>query len=267
MDRYLRSLEEESISTIRDTCSKVRNPGMLWSMGKDSTVMLHLARKAFLGHCPIKIIHIDTTYKIPEMIAWRDQVASELGLQLIVGTNTEALNDGMHPSRGRLTCCGSLKTDALLQVINEHKVQGLMVGIRGDEEGSRGKERVVSPRQIEGNWIYKGQPPEIWGYYNLHLPANVHVRIHPILRWTELDVWKYIKAEELDVIPLYFAREGKRFRSLGCWPCTANIESSATTIDEIIDELLRTNIAERSGRAQDKEDTYAMQKLRSKGYM
>lgn len=229
--------------------------------------MLHLVRKAFLGQCPIKVVHIDTTYKIPEMIEWRDAMAEKLKLQLIVGINNAALADGMHPSKGRLICCGALKTDGLLSVINEHKIQAMLVGIRGDEEGSRGKERVVSPRQLAGHWTYKGQPAEIWGYYNLHLPEEVHVRVHPLLRWTELDVWRYIKQEELEIIPLYFSREGKRYRSIGCWPCTATIDSQASTIDEIIAELEITSTPERAGRAQDKEDTYAMQKLRAKGYM
>ncbi len=151
--------------------------------------------------------------------------------------------------------------------MREHEIQGLLVGIRGDEEGSRGKERVVSPRSDSAAWTYKLQPAEVWDYYNLHLPADIHLRIHPLLRWTELDIWEYIRRESLEVMPLYFSKEGKRYRSLGCYPCTTPIDSNACTVDEIIEELKNTKETERAGRAQDQSDNYAMQKLRSAGYM
>src|ERR1700722_18907729 len=150
MSNYLDSLENESIFIIREAYSRTKNLGLLWSMGKDSTVLLHLVRKAFLGNVPIPLVHIDTSYKIPEMIQWRDRYTKEHGLRLIVGANKQALADGMHPSMGRLTCCGALKTQALLDTIKEHKIQALLVGIRRDEEGSRGKERVASPRPESG---------------------------------------------------------------------------------------------------------------------
>src|SRR6516162_8036658 len=221
MNAYLNELENDSVFIIRETYARAENIAMLWSMGKDSTVLLHLVRKAFLGHCPISIVHIDTSYKIPEMISWRDDFARRNNLRLIVARNESALADGMNPSRGRLVCCGALKTEALLEVVKEHQIHGLLLGIRGDEEGSRGKERVVSPRVDTATWTYKDQPAELWHYYNLHVPEEVHLRIHPLLRWTELDIWQYIAREKLEVMSLYFSRDGKRYRSLGCHPCTA----------------------------------------------
>lgn len=267
MSSYLDALENESVFIIREAYNKTKKLAVLWSMGKDSTVMLHLVRKAFLGHLPIPLVHIDTSYKIPEMIKWRDAYVKEHNLELIVGQNDAALKDGMHPSRGRLECCGALKTQALLETVRQHNIQALLVGIRRDEEGSRGKERVVSPRPDTATWTYKEQPAEIWHYYNLHVPGSVHLRIHPLLQWTELDVWEYIEREKLDIMPLYYSNGGQRYRSLGCWPCTGVIESDATSIEQIISELRNSNTTERAGRAQDKADTYAMQKLRSGGYM
>jgi len=267
MSNYLSSLEDESVFIIREAYSKMKNLALLWSMGKDSTVLLHLVRKAFLGSCPIPLVHIDTSYKIPEMITWRDEYVRRHNLRLIVGMNTEALKEGMGPGQGRLTCCTALKTQPLVSVVNKHEIQALLVGIRRDEEGSRGKERVASPRSDTASWTYKEQPAEIWNYYNLHLPASVHVRIHPLLHWTEADVWEYIRGENLEIMPLYFSQNGRRYRSLGCYPCTGDIESNATTVDQIIEELKNSTTTERAGRAQDKADSYAMQKLRSAGYM
>lgn len=264
---YLDKLENRSISIIRDAFSQRQKLALLWSMGKDSTVLLHLVRKAFLGNVPIPLLHIDTTLKIPEMIVWRDNYVQKHGLKLLTSTNNEALSQGMGPEKGRLACCGALKTAALLKAIEEFDLQGLFLGIRRDEEGSRGKERVVSPRSSSSEWAYKSQPAEIWDYYNLHIPKEVHLRIHPLLHWTELDIWRYIEQEKLELIPLYFAREGKRYRSLGCYPCTAAIESEASTIPEIIQELKTCNSTERAGRAQDQADAYAMQLLRTRGYM
>ena len=268
MTDHLTRLEHESVFIIREAYKKIRNLALLWSMGKDSTVLLQLVRKSFLGHVPIPLVHIDTSYKIPEMITWRDQYAKENGLRLIVGQNKAALDAGMGPDKGRLTCCGALKTQGLLDTIKEHNIGGLLLGIRRDEEGSRAKERVVSPRPDDGTWTYKDQVAEIWNHYNLHLPESVHMRVHPLLHWTELDVWEYIQREKLEIMPLYFSNaEGKRYRSLGCWPCTGSIDSCASSIDEIVDEIRMTKTSERAGRAQDNADTYAMQKLRSQGYM
>jgi len=267
MRNYLNYLENQSIFIIREAYSKIRNSAILWSMGKDSTVMLHLVRKAFMGHCPLPLVHIDTGYKIPEMIEWRDAYVKKHNLRLIIGQNNKARSAGMSPEKGRLICCGALKTTALIETIRAHKIQGLFVGIRRDEEGSRSKERIVSPRTNSNTWSYKNQPAEIWEYYNLHVPPNIHVRIHPILHWNEIDIWHYIRKEKLEIMPLYFSRNGRRYRSLGCAPCTADIRSNACTVDGIIAELYATKASERAGRAQDKADTHAMQKLRSFGYM
>jgi sulfate adenylyltransferase subunit 2 len=267
MQAHLQALENESVYIIREAYSQLGEVALLWSMGKDSTVLLHLIRKAFFGNVPFPLLHIDTSYKIKEMIEWRDQYVRTNELRLIIGQNTEALAAGMGPDQGRLTCCGSLKTKALVDTVKEHKLHGLFLGIRHDEEGSRGKERVVSPRADDSTWSYKDQPAEIWSYHNLHVPSNIHVRVHPILRWTELDVWQYIAEEKLEVIPLYFSKGGTRYRSLGCAPCTATVQSDASNAWEIIDELKRSGTSERAGRAQDAEHTYAMQKLRSNGYM
>ncbi len=264
---HLKDLENESVYIIREAYRHVGNLALLWSMGKDSTVLLHLVRKAFFGHFPIPLLHIDTSYKIPEMITWRDDFVRNNNLRLIIGQNKQALAEGMNHEKGRLVCCGALKTKALQDTVEEHKIQGLLLGIRRDEEGSRAKERVVSPRSTDASWTYKDQPAEMWNFYNLHVPENIHLRVHPILQWTELDVWEYIRQENLDVMPLYFTNNGKRYRSLGCAPCTGTIESTAKNIDEIIEELRSVPSSERAGRAQDLEHAYAMQKLRSSGYM
>ncbi|MCW2276798.1 sulfate adenylyltransferase subunit CysD [Heliophilum fasciatum] len=263
----LEKLESESIFIIREAYQKYKKIAMLWSIGKDSTVLLHLARKAFYGHCPIPLVHIDTTYKIPEMIAYRDKIAQEWNLKLVVGSNDQALQNGMGPDKGRLTCCNALKTEGLQQVMAQYEFQGLLMGIRRDEEGSRGKERYFSPRNADFEWNYKEQPPELWNQFQTEFPEGTHVRVHPLLHWTELNVWQYILRENIPIIDLYFAKNGRRYRSLGCAPCTTPITSEAITIEEIIEELKNTNVTERSGRAQDQVDAYAMQKLRVRGYM
>jgi len=264
---YLSELENESIYIIREAYNKIKNPAMLWSIGKDSTVMLWLVKKAFLGHCPFPVIHIDTTYKIPEMIKFRDEKAVEWNLRLIIGKNEQAIKNGMSPEKGRLECCGELKTEGLRQIIEANKFKGLFLGIRRDEEGSRAKERFFSPRDKNFEWDYKDQPPELWDQFKTDFNDDQHIRIHPILHWTELNVWEYVKRENIPIIDLYFAVGGYRYRSLGCVQCTGKFKSDASTIDEIIRELKETKESERSGRAQDKVNPYAMQKLRAKGYM
>ena len=264
---HLDILESQSIYIIREAYKKIDNLAMLWSIGKDSTVMLWLVRKAFLGHCPIPLVHIDTTFKIPAMIEHRDKIVKEWGLKLIVGKNEKALNEGMNYKKGRLECCTALKTVALQQVMDKYNFKGLLLGIRRDEEGSRSKERYFSPRDKDFEWNYKDQPPELWDQFMTDFPHGTHVRVHPILHWTEIDVWRYIKKEQIPITNLYFAKNGKRYRSLGCECCTAPIESTASTIDEIIEELKHTQSTERSVRAQDQVDPHAMQKLRVKGYM
>jgi sulfate adenylyltransferase subunit 2 len=263
----LDALENQSIYIFREAYRKFKDLAMLWSIGKDSTTLLWLARKAFFGRVPFPLVHIDTNYKYPQMIEYRDRMAAEWGVEMIIGQNKEALCDGMHPSKGRLVCCNALKTQGLQQVLDKHGFKGVFLGIRRDEEGSRAKERVFSPRDKNFEWNYKDQPPELWDQFNTSFGPETHVRIHPLLSWTELDVWEYIRREQVPLCPLYLAKDGKRFRSLGCVPCTNPIDSNAATVDEIIEELKRTTTPERSGRAQDQEQAYAMQKLRSLGYM
>ena len=264
---HLDELEAESIYILREAYKKFGKLGMLWSIGKDSTVLLWLAKKAFFGYCPFPLIHVDTPYKIPAMIAFRDRVAREYNLDLIVHTNEEALKQGMGPAKGRLVCCKALKTDGLQQVVTKYQFEGLILGIRRDEEGSRSKERVFSERNKESEWDYTNQPPELWDQFKTEFPKGNHIRVHPILHWSEIDIWSYIDRENIPVVDLYFAKNGKRYRSLGCQPCTGQIESTAATVAEIIAELKNTKVSERAGRAQDQEDSYAMQKLRKDGYM
>ncbi len=264
---HIKRLEAQSIYILREAYRKFGKLGMLWSIGKDSTVLLWLAKKAFFGHCPFPFIHVDTSYQIPEMIAFRDKTAEEYKFDLIVHKNEEALKKGMGPEKGRLVCCKALKTEGLSQVTEKYGFEGLILGIRRDEEGSRSKERVFSIRNRDSEWDYTNQPPELWDQFNTDFPKGYHIRIHPILHWDEIDIWEYIKRENIPLVDLYFAKNGRRYRSLGCAPCTGTFESTATTIQEIIDELKNTKESERSGRAQDQEDSYAMQKLRKDGYM
>ena len=263
----LDELEDQSVYVFREAYRAFPRLGMLWSMGKDSTVLLWLARKAFLGKVPFPLLHIDTTYKIPEMIAYRDAFVREHGLELIVGRNDAALADGMGPERGRVTCCTALKTEALRQLIARLELGGMVVGIRRDEDGTRAKERVFSPRTSGFEWNYRDQPPEFWDQFQTHFGPDHHVRIHPLLDWTELDVWRYIRRERIPIMDLYFARNGRRYRSLGCAPCTGTIESNAATVDQIIEELEATRSSERAGRAQDREAPHAFEQLRTSGYM
>jgi len=266
---YLDALEHKSIYIIREAYQKFNGRiAMLWSMGKDSTTLLWLVRKAFFGEIPFPVIHIDTSYKFPEMYTFRDQLAKEWGFEVIVGENREELNQGMGPTTGqKLECCTELKTNALKQVIDEYGFQSILLGIRRDEHGIRSKERYFSPRDADFKWDYENQPAELWDQYNSFLRDDEHYRIHPILHFTERDIWQYVRRENLPVVDLYFSRNGTRFRSIGCVPCCSPVESAATTVDEIIDELEHSQQSERAGRAQDKENLYTMQKLRSLGYM
>ena len=264
---HLDALESQSIYILREAYNKIDKLGMLWSMGKDSNVMLWLARKAFFGRVPFRLLHVDTSYKLPEMIAFRDRVAKEWGLDLLIGQNSEALAAGMNHTLGRVVCCTALKTDALKAMTAAHGFTGIIAGIRRDEEGTRAKERVFSPRGEQAEWDYRDQPPEFWDQFKTEFPPGTHLRIHPILHWTEIDVWRYIRREDIPVVSLYFAQGGKRYRSLGCAPCTAPIDSTAGTVDEIIAELEATRIPERAGRAQDHEAEDAFERLRVDGYM
>jgi sulfate adenylyltransferase subunit 2 len=263
----LDELESQSVFILREAFRKVEKLALLWSIGKDSNVMVWLARKAFFGRVPFPVVHIDTSYKLPAMIEFRDRMAREWGLDLIVGQNAAALASGMSHAQGRVTCCTALKTEGLKEIVAQHGFTGIIAGIRRDEEGTRAKERVFSPRAENAEWNFRDQPPEFWNYFNTEFPAGVHLRIHPLLHWTELDVWRYARREGIPMVELYFARNGRRYRSLGCGPCTGTVASTATDIDAIIAELESTRIAERAGRAQDQEAEDAFERLRAGGYM
>ncbi|MBI4652325.1 sulfate adenylyltransferase subunit CysD [Candidatus Desantisbacteria bacterium] len=266
---YLDALEYRSIFIIREAYQKFRGRiAILWSMGKDSTTLLWLVRKAFLGHIPFPVIHIDTSYKFPEMYRFRDQLAKDWKFEIIVVRNQIQLDNGMGPHKDmKLNCCTELKTNALKQVIDKHGFQSILLGIRRDEHGIRAKERYFSPRDAAFQWDYENQPAELWNQYNCFMREDEHYRIHPILHFSELDIWRYIKREELPIVDLYFSKDGKRYRSIGCVPCCSSVPSNAASIDDIISELEISKESERAGRAQDKEDLYTMQKLRSLGYM
>lgn len=287
-------LEAQSVHILREAYREFSGLAMLWSIGKDSTVMLWLARKAFFGHVPLPLVHIDTCHKIPEMIRYRDKLALEWQLNMVVGKNADALaREATYPAGNvsRIQCCRSLKSEALRHTLsgewpryrmdhelgdyvldrNPEPYTGVIVGIRADEEGSRSKERYFSPRDSESDWNVDDQPPELWNQYKTDFAPGTHVRIHPLLDWTELNVWEYIGRERIPITSLYFdGGAGTRYRSLGCQPCTSPIKSTASTVDEIIAELRGgkfANIAERSGREQDKEDGGGLETLRREGYM
>lgn len=263
----LKELENKSIYIIREAYAEFKRPAVLWSTGKDSTATLWLCRKAFFGKIPFPVIHIDTSFKFKSMYAFRDNLAKEWGLDLIVAQNKEAVRDGVSPKEGKFECCTKLKTQALMQLLTERKFDALILAIRRDEHGIRAKERYFSPRDVDFRWNYKDQPLEMWDQYQSITEDKTHTRVHPILHWRELDVWEYVQQEKLPMNPMYFAKNGKRYRSLGCEPCTFPVDSNAQTIDEIVEELRVSKIAERSGRAQDKEKAFTMQKLRALGYM
>lgn len=263
----LKDLENRSIYILRESKAQFRKPAALWSMGKDSTTLIYLCRKAFYGKVPFPVIHIDTERKFPQMYEFRDRLVKEWGLRLIVAKNEEVLKAGFGPERGKFECCNALKTQALKLALREHGFDALLLAIRRDEHGIRAKERVFSPRDEGFYWNYRDQPLEMWGQYQKAEEEATHTRVHPVLHWREIDVWRYIQQEGIPVNPMYFAKNGKRYRSLGCVPCTNSINSNASTIDEVVEELERTKAAERAGRAQDKEAAFMMQKLRALGYM
>jgi len=291
---HLDQLENISIHILREAYANFKNLGMLWSIGKDSTVLLWLARRAFFGHVPFPLIHIDTTYKIPEMARYRDRLTVEWKLTMIYGINEEALKTKQTFPDGkvdRIACCRLLKTEALKNtlsgvgpryIFNHEKgayeldqskepFTGIIAGVRADEEGSRSKERYFSPRDQENIWNLGDQPPEFWNQFKTDFAPGTHVRIHPLLDWTELNIWEYIHREKIPTVSLYYNHgEGKRYRSLGCYPCTFPIDSDSRNTAEIIEELRSgklSNIAERSGRAQDKDDGGGLETLRRDGYM
>jgi sulfate adenylyltransferase subunit 2 len=294
---HLRMLEAESLHIIREVVAEFERPVMLYSIGKDSSVLLRLAQKAFYpGPIPFPLLHIDTTYKFREMIAFRDWYAAEVGARLIVHTNTAAIADGAQPfALGTQRCCGLLKTQALLDGLAAGGFDAAFGGARRDEERSRAKERVFSLRNEKGQWDPKRQRPELWHLLNSRIAPGETIRVFPLSNWTELDVWHYIDAERIPVVPLYFAKPREvivrgsglimaeqpfvpilpgerpqtvmcRMRSLGCSPCTGAVRSEADTVPKIIEELVSVRHSERQLRVIDHDQDSSMEMKKREGY-
>jgi len=260
MDFHLKQLEEKSIYILRETKAKFKNPAMLWSMGKDSTCMLYLCKRAFFGKLPFPAINLDSGHDFPETYDFREKLTKEWGINLIIGKVKHEADQISGTTEGLN------KAECLKKLIDEKKFDALVVSIRRDEHGIRAKERYFSPRDKEFKWNFENQPPEVFNYISEFEDAS-HVRIHPLLHWTELDVWMYTREKGYPVHPLYFAKNGKRYRSLGFKEVTKPVDSNASNLDEIVEELKTTQVAERSGRDLDKEKEYVMQRLRELGYM
>lgn len=275
---HLSKLEAQSIYILREAHRAIRQLGMLWSFGKDSTVMIWLAKKAFFGHVPFPLIHCDTELEMDEVYAYRDRYVSEWGLDFISHICPPyEQTDQTLPHAARVA---SRKTLGLKELIDQRGFDAIIAGIRRDEEGTRAKERIFSPRGVEGHWDVKDQPPEFWDQYTTDFPPGTHLRVHPLLHWTEIDIWRYIQRENIPVVPLYFAREygafeGRefdgqrmRFRSLGERGITWPVASEADSIEKIIAELEITRVPERSGRPMGAdEDESSFERLREAGYM
>ena len=262
---HLDELEAESIYILREAFAKLDDIAILWSLGKDSNVVLWLCRKAFFGHVPLPVMHVDTGKKFKEMYEFRDHYAKEWNLKFVREEcpPIEAVDQTLPPAARS----ASRKTLGLRDAVAKHGFKGLIAGIRRDEEAIRAKERYFSPRGADNSWDLKDQPPEFWNQYMTSFPEGTHVRIHPILHWTEVDIWRYTRRENIPLIDLYFSKNGKRYRSLGDQDITNPIDSDAATVDEIIDELETTRIPERSGRAMDHEAEDVFERLRASGYM
>ena len=293
---HLRKLEAESIYILREAVAEFSHPVMMYSIGKDSSVMLRLAQKAFHpGKFPFPLLHIDTSYKFPEMIAFRDAYAKEVGAELIVHRNEEALEAGANPfTLGTQKCCGLLKTKSLLDALAEGRFNAAFGGARRDEEKSRAKERIYSFRDAHGQWDPKNQRPELWNLFNSRINKSESIRVFPLSNWTELDVWLYILAENIPIVPLYYAKEREvvlrngslvvihdrkefqfgeeprlvkcRMRSLGCVPCTGAIRSEADTLPKIIEEMISFRRSERENRAIDHDEEGSMELKKREGY-
>ncbi len=258
-------LEADSIHILREAYASLRPLVMLWSLGKDSNAMIWLARKAFLGEVPFPVAHLDTGLEFPETYAFRARYAKEWGLKLIDDACPPIEDvDPNLPPNSRLAARKSL---GLRQALTRYGFKGVIAGIRRDEQATRAKERVFSPRGVDGAWDFRDQPPEFWDSYHPAPPPDGHVRVHPLLRWTELDVWRYIQRENIPVVPLYFAKNGKRYRSLGEIGITFPIDSDAADIPSILTELAATRAPERAGRAMDHDSEDAFERLRATGYM
>ena len=294
---HLKALEAESIHIIREVAAEFDNPVMLYSIGKDSSVMLHLARKAFApGKPPFPLMHVNTTWKFKEMISFRDRMAQEAGMELLSHTNQEGLAANINPfDHGSSKYTDIMKTQALKQALDKYGFDAAFGGARRDEEKSRAKERVYSFRDKFHRWDPKSQRPELWNLYNGRINKGESIRVFPLSNWTELDIWQYIYLENIEIVPLYFSavrpvverdgmlvmvdderlplREGEvpmmksvRFRTLGCYPLTGAVESDAVTLPDIIQEMLVTRTSERSGRAIDHDESGSMEKKKREGY-
>jgi sulfate adenylyltransferase subunit 2 len=258
-------LESQSVYILREAYNRIDRLAMLWSIGKDSNALLWLARKAFFGKVPFPVVQLDTGMELPEVYEFRDRIVREWDLDLVVEQCPP--EEDMDPTLPPATRAAARKTEGLKNLLRREQYQGIMVGIRRDEQATRAKERVFSPRALDGVWDFKDQPAEFWDHYKSRFGDGTHVRIHPLLAWTELDIWRYSKREEMPIVPLYFARGGKRYRSLGEKNITFPVASTASSIDEIISELEITRTPERAGRAMDNESEDAFERLRSSGYM
>jgi len=293
---HLRALEAESIYIFREVVAEFERPVMLYSIGKDSSVLVRLAQKAFWpGAIPFPLLHIDTTYKFREMTEFRDNFAREIGAKLIVHTNTKAIEDGANPFRlGTQKCCALLKTQALLDALREGGYDAAFGGARREEEKSRAKERIYSFRDSHGQWDPKNQRPELWNLYNARIDKGETIRVFPLSNWTEVDVWQYIEQENIPVVPLYFAKQREmivrdgtlippehnpplesgeqpqmvmsRMRSLGCTYCTGAVRSEADTVPQIIDELIHVRRSERENRVIDHDQDGSMELKKREGY-
>ena len=262
---HLDQLEAQSIYILREAFARLDKLALLWSLGKDSNVMIWLARKAFFGKVPFACMHVDTGKKFKEMYAFRDRYAKEWGLDLKIEPcpPIEAVDQTLPPAARS----AARKTEGLKMALAKHGFDGLIAGIRRDEEATRAKERVFSPRGAEGEWDVRDQPPEFWDQFNASPPPGAHLRIHPILHWTEVDIWAYTQRENIPIIPLYLSENGKRYRSLGDQDITSPVASLASNIDEILVELESTKVPERAGRALDHETEDAFERLRVGGYL
>ena len=262
---HLDQLESQSVYILREAFNRIDRLAMLWSLGKDSNVMVWLARKAFFGYVPFPVMHIDTGKKFPEMYAFRDRYSQEWNLNLLLEEcpPVEATDRTLPPAARS----AARKTLGLKAAIEKHGFRGIIAGIRRDEESVRAKERVFSPRGDSGQWDFRDQPPEFWDHFNTDLPVGTHLRVHPLLHWTERDIWRYIRREGIPLVDLYFAKGGKRYRSLGDADITSPMASNAATLDQIIAELDDTTAPERAGRTMDRETEDAFERLRSAGYM
>ncbi len=297
MFTHLRRLEAESIHIMREVAATAENPVMLYSVGKDSSVMLHLAMKAFYpSKPPFPLMHVDTTWKFSEMIQFRDDLTKELGLDLIVHINQEGVREGVGPfTHGSAVHTDVMKTQGLKQALDKHGFDVAFGGARRDEEKSRAKERIFSFRTSQHRWDPKSQRPELWNVYNTRIKKGESIRVFPLSNWTELDIWQYIHLENIPIVPLYYSavrpvverdgvlilvdddriplHEGEvpmqkmvRFRTLGCYPLTGAVESEATTLPDIIQEMLLTTTSERQGRVIDFDSTASMEKKKQEGY-